>query len=174
MLQQSGEIQFAAYLSAEDGVKHLYPFKLLLFDKKHDLALCRIHYVPGHFEFGAPRMKALPLARSSTATPGTLVVSSGFPLTLSKATLHFGPVTSLSSPDDMLELSLMVNEGESGAPVLRLDSGEIIGAIVLVRTAAVYSGTAAAEQNSGISLAGRVEWMRDLMAQVSPATTESR
>jgi len=167
VFQANRGVQFQAYVTGEDGEKHLFPFTTLRADDRHDLRLCRIQ---SYHEPSKPRIRALPLARNSTAIPGTLIVSSGFPLTSPNAVLHFGPVAASSSPDQTLELAVMVNEGESGAPVLRLDTEEVIGMIVLVRTASVYSQNSGAEQNSGLTLAARVEWLQALLNEAATTT----
>lgn len=165
-------LAFRAYVNGVDGHKHLRPVRVLQVDKAHDLALCRIEDAADPKDSAKFEIHVLPLAESSNMPVGTLVASSGLPLTLPTPMFHFGAVSGDSPADQPLELGIMVNEGESGAPAVRLDSGEIVGMVLQVRTASVYSDQShsGAEQNAGLSQAARVEWIRALIAQVANGT----
>lgn len=168
-------LTFRAYVNGVDGQKHLRPVRVVQVDKAHDLALCGIENSADSKDGVKFEIHVLPLAASSSIPVGTLVGSSGLPLTLPTPMFHFGAVSGTSTQDQPLELGIMVNEGESGAPAVRLDSGEVIGMVLQVRTASVYSdqSNSGAEQNTGLSQAARVEWIRALLAQVASGTRAS-
>lgn len=155
-------------------------FDVIERDEAHDLALCKTA-VPLE---SLPRTKnpgtEQPLAslRVSTAEPitGEFIAIAGFPLGSWNPAIQFGTVaaTKTINPNagrvpagqrDLLQISTPGNKGNSGSPVVRLDTGEVIGVIVQAQPAPLLSPVEGIPlaQSSGIMLAVPASWVRDLL-----------
>jgi V8-like Glu-specific endopeptidase len=166
VLRQRPGVTIRALLPGEGADRPLVAVTTLSTDTQRDLALC--HAALGE---NAPATAPLKLAGSSDVPPGAFVVLSGFPLGAANISSHFGIVSGRAGKSEFLEVALHVNEGESGAPIVRVDDGTVIGMASSVRTASTYlgSGTGVEEQNSGLTLAARAEWIADLIARAKSA-----
>lgn len=162
VLRQPPEVVLRALIRDAAGHQQPAVFEPLVDDPERDVAVCRI--VAGHGM--RPPVVPAGLAESSRAAAGTLVVASGFPLAAARPSSHLGIVSSDAAGDQYVEIAVMVNEGESGAPVVRLDDGKVIGMISSVRTASTYAGAGRGveDQNSGLTLAAPAEWLSALIA----------
>ncbi len=161
VLQQGHGIAMRAMLRGDE--RQLFALETLAVDAARDLAICRI--------VATAKTSPVPvsLAQHTEVAPGTLVVVSGFPLAAKSPSSHLGIISSASPAEESLEVGALVNEGESGAPIVRVDNGEVIGMVSAVRTASTYAGSARGveDQNSGITLGSRAEWVRELMARAA-------
>ena len=152
------------------------PARVVLEDRPHDLALLRIEGEP---------LATVVLGRASTVREGQSVAFTGFPI---GAVLGLYPVTHegivssitpmaraadnardlspvqlrrLRDPFDVFQLDAIAYPGNSGSPVYRPDSGEVIGVVnsVFVKE----SREAVLERPSGISYAIPVSFLRELL-----------
>lgn len=155
-------------------------FDLIEKDEAHDLALCKIHGPFGGFTEQKDNPGAeMPTAslRVSIVEPvtGEFVAIAGFPLGSWNPTIQFGTVaaTKTTNPNigsvpagqrDLLQISAAGNKGNSGSPVVRLDTGEVIGVIVQAEPAPLFSPVEGIQlaQSSGIMLAVPGAWVLDL------------
>jgi serine protease Do len=156
--------------------------RVLLRDQVHDLALLGIEGDP---------LPALLLSDSDSLREGELVAFTGFPIgavlglypvthtgiissitpivRAADAAKHLDPVqlARLRDPYDVLQLDAVAYPGNSGSPVYRVDSGEVVGVIngVLVKE----SKEAMLSDPSGISYAIPVAFVRALLEKVQNA-----
>jgi hypothetical protein len=116
------------------------------------------------------------LADTSKSESGTFVIASGFPLTSERPSSHFGIVSTQAPGDQLVEIGVMVNEGESGAPVARIEDGKVIGMVSSVRTASTFQGAGQGveDQNSGLTLAVPSEWLAALIAKAKQQAHSAR
>ena len=156
-------------------------FDLIEKDEAHDLALCKIVGTLGKFaESKTSPGTERPVAslRISTVEPttGEFIAIAGFPLGSWSPAVQFGTVaaTSTTNPNagrvpagqrDLLQISASGNKGNSGSPVVQLDTGEVIAAIVQAEPAPLFSAVQGIPlaQSSGIMLAVPGSWVRDLL-----------
>jgi S1-C subfamily serine protease len=148
-------------------------------DEAHDLALCKITIMPRFREFKAAGME-IPIAslRVSTVEPitGEFIAIAGFPLGSWNPAIQLGNVAAIRTINlnvgrvpagqrDLLQISASGNKGNSGSPVVRLDTGEVIGVIVQAEPAPLFSPVSGIPlaQSSGIMLAVPESWVRDLL-----------
>ncbi|HVP41875.1 MAG TPA: serine protease [Terriglobales bacterium] len=166
VLRQPPGLQIRALIRLGAAGQKAAEFEKLGDDAERDIAICRIVAEHGM----RPPMVPLPLADSSRSAAGTLVVSSGFPLASERPSSHLGIVSTDSAGDQYVEIAVMVNEGESGAPVMRLDDGKVIGMVSSVRIASTYAGAGhgAEDQNAGLALAAPAEWVTSLLHKAIP------
>lgn len=167
--------QIIAVFSGRGDASRIHPATVLARDPEHDLALLRIE--------GAP-LPTLALAAEPHVREGEPIAFTGFPI---GAVLGLYPVTHrgivsaitpvaravdnarqinpaqlrrLRAPYNVLQLDAIAYPGNSGSPVYRPDSGEVIGVInsVFVKE----SREAVLERPSGISYAIPVEHLQRL------------
>lgn len=172
VLRQPPEVRMQALIHDTAGREQPVIFEALLDDAQRDVTVCRI--IAGHGM--RPPVVPAELAGTSKAAAGTLVVASGFPLAAARPSSHLGIVSSEAAGGHYVEIAAMVNEGESGAPVVRLDDGKVIGMISSVRTASTYAGAAQGveDQNSGLTLAAPAEWLSALIAKSKQRAPQAR
>ncbi|MGB9403222.1 MAG: serine protease [Candidatus Acidiferrales bacterium] len=156
-------------------------FDLVETDAPHDLALCKIAGPLGKFtgnKSNPGTEKPVASLRVSTAEPvtGEFIAIAGFPLGSWNLATQFGTVaaTRTTNPNagrvpagqrELLQISASGNKGNSGSPVVRLDTGEVIGVIVQAEPAPLFSAVEGVPlaQSSGIMLAVPGSWVRDLL-----------
>lgn len=172
VLRQPAGVEIRALIRFGAAGKKTVQFERLVDDAQRDIALCRIVAEHGM----RPPLVPVTLADSSRSVAGTLVVASGFPLATERPSSHLGIVSTTAAGDEYVEVALMVNEGESGAPLVRLDDGKVIGMISSVRTASTYAGAGRGveDQNSGLALAAPAEWITSLIRKAAQQAPTAR
>lgn len=162
-------------------------FDLIEKDEAHDLALCKTTIpLPEFKQHKDNPGTETPIAslRITTAEPitGGFIAIAGFPLGSSgDPTIQFGTVaaTRTTNPNaggvpagqrELLQISVPGNGGNSGSPVLDLDTGDVIGVIVQVEAAPLLSTISGKQlldiglaQSSGVMLAVPASWVQDLL-----------
>jgi S1-C subfamily serine protease len=156
-------------------------------DYDHDLVLC---HIPG-FRAVKPQKTTIPKGAAqpfaslaiSTASPvtGRFILRSGFPLGSWTPTVQVGMVaaTKLITPntmyqtvihkdgDDLLQISVSGNYGNSGGPVIELQSGLVIGVVDQFVPAPLEMGQPVFNSTtfsaSGIMLAAPAKWVEALL-----------
>ena len=155
-------------------------FDLIEKDEAHDLALCKTT-IPLKFSIQKDNPATeMPIAslRISTAqsVTGGFIAIAGFPLGSWNPAIQFGTVaaTTTTNPNagrvpagqrELLQIGASGNMGNSGSPVLDLDTGDVIGVIVQAEPAPLFTPVQRAPfaQSSGIMLAVPASWVRDLL-----------
>jgi len=158
-------------------------FDVIEKDEKHDIALCKTTLPLGQFSKLITKNPGLefPIAsvQVSDAQPvtGEFVAIAGFPLGSWNPTIQFGTVAAVRtvSPNvgrvpagqrDLLQISVSGNKGNSGSPVIDLDTEKVIGVIVQAEPAPLYTPSDEGlpfAQSSGILLAVPATWVQDLL-----------
>jgi len=150
-------------------------------DVAHDLALCKTSvplpkFVPREENPGTEQ----PIAslRVSLAAPvtGQLIAIAGFPLGSWNPAIQFGTVAAIRTTNpnagrvpagqrELLQISASGNKGNSGSPVISLDTGDVIGVVVQAQPAPLFSTVQGVPlaQSSGIMLAVPASWVQDLL-----------
>lgn len=155
------------------------PFNLVEKDESHDLALCKLRIALGQFiEHKDNPGTEQPIAslRVSSAEPtiGQFIAIAGFPLGSWTPAIQFGTVAAVRTTNpnagrvaarqrDLLQISVSGNKGNSGSPVVSLDTGEVIGVIVQAEPAPLFTTSTVQglplAQSSGIMLAVPASWV---------------
>jgi len=155
-------------------------FDLIEKDDARDLALCKTT-IPLKFiaQKGNPGTE-MPIAslRISSAQPftGGFIAIAGFPLGSWSPAIQFGTLaaTTTTNPNagrvpagqrELLQIGASGNMGNSGSPVVDLDTGDVIGVIVQAEPAPLFTPVQGAPfaQSSGIMLSVPASWVRDLL-----------
>ena len=171
------EARLAVQVSAANGGLEMRAASLVSFDPAHDLALLRIEGVA---------LPALPLANAKGIREGQSIAFIGFPIggVLGfKPVTHRGIISSItaialpmpaarqlnekaikrlrSGSFDIYQLDATAYPGNSGGPVLDIETGEVVGVINMV----LVKGTkeSALSQPSGISYAVPAMFVVDLL-----------
>jgi len=154
-------------------------------DEAHDLALCKT--TPPLPNFAADKTNPgteRPIASFRVAaTPpllGQFIAIAGFPLGSWNPAIQLGTVAALrtvnpnagrvpSGQRELLQVSASGNMGNSGSPVIALDTGDVIGVIVQAQPAPLFSTlqNVPLAQSSGIMLAVPACWVADLQEQLT-------
>jgi S1-C subfamily serine protease len=160
-------------------------------DYDHDLVLC---HVPGVNAVTSAKSNlpknigpdyTLPFASLTISTvepkTGQFVLVSGFPLGSWTSTVQFGmvaatksrypggakPLTIRKDSDDLLQISVNSNHGNSGGPVIDLKSGQVIGVLDAFVPAPLQFGQQIYTSNtfsaSGIMFAVPAKWVEALL-----------
>jgi S1-C subfamily serine protease len=170
------------------------PFKVIDKDIDHDLALCFIE----HFHAVTPEKSKVPkgenvdtahpfasLAVSSVAPRvGKFVMISGFPLQTLMPSIQVGFVSAIQTyfiekprnlnnvlrdRQELLQIQVSANSGNSGGPVIDLESGAFIGVILSIIQAPLEDVTLADGSTqhiidqSGVMLAAPASWVEALL-----------
>jgi len=155
-------------------------FDVIEKDEAHDLALCKINGPLKFVEQKENPGTETPVAslRLSTTEPtvGDFISIAGFPLGSWSPTIQLGTVaaTSTTNPNvgrvpagqrPLLQIRASGNKGNSGSPVISLDTGDVIGVIVQAEPAPLYSAMEGIplQQSSGIMLAVPAKWVQELL-----------
>jgi S1-C subfamily serine protease len=160
-------------------------FDVIEADEQHDLALCKIQNFEKMWETSTTAQPAgsfqgwhLGTIRVSPEIPpkGTFVAVIGFPLGSGSSTVQLGTLaaTETVSPSvrgvpagnrDLLQVGVAANKGNSGSPVIELDSGNVIGIIIQAIPAPLYSEMQGLPfgQSSGIAIAAPSNWAVELL-----------
>jgi S1-C subfamily serine protease len=155
-------------------------FDLIEKDEPHDLALCKIptplKLVENKDNPGTEKPVASLRVSDTESVTGEFIAIAGFPLGSWNPAIQFGTVaaTSTTNPNvgrvpagqrALLQISASGNKGNSGSPVVRLDTGEVMGVIVQAEPAPLFSPVEGVPlaQSSGIMLAVPGSWVRDLL-----------
>jgi S1-C subfamily serine protease len=154
-------------------------FDVIEKDEAHDLALCKTVLPLRKFDAHNknPGVEQ-PLAslHVSTVPPvvGDFVVIAGFPLGSWSVAVQLGTVAALRTTNpnagrvpagqrELIQVSVSGNKGNSGSPVVELDSGEVVGVIVQAQPAPLFISDSPLVQSSGIMLAVPGTWVADLL-----------
>ncbi|SPF41404.1 exported hypothetical protein [Candidatus Sulfotelmatobacter kueseliae] len=157
------------------------PFDLIEKDDTHDLALCKtatpLKFVARKENPGTERPVASLHIASSAPVAGEFIAIAGFPLGSWSPAIQFGNVAAIytTNPNsgrvpagqrDLIQISASGNMGNSGSPVIELDTGNVIGVIVQAQPAPLFgplSNSLPLAQSSGIMLAVPASWVNDLL-----------
>ncbi len=119
-------------------------FDLIEKDEAHDLALCRTAIPLKFIERKDNPGTEQPIASLSVSTTqpiaGEFIAIAGFPLGSWSPAFQFGTVAAITTTNpnvgrvpagqrELLQISAAGNKGNSGSPVVELDTGEVIGVI---------------------------------------------
>lgn len=168
--QYPGSSGLKVLLRVPDGKPELNSFDLVDRDTESDIALCRLRQAQagGDAVSAKPVFSILRLSLRELA-PGSFVTLGGFSLGSPRAVFSFGTVASFRAPGQPILLNLMINDGESGSPVIDVRSGTVVGIAVSVRTTDFYAvgpaGHLYAQQNSGIAVAVPVGSIAPLLSR---------
>ncbi len=146
-------------------------------DEEHDLALCRSRLIKAQFDLrrsgkslGASWRVLAPLSVAQEGPSlGSIVGIGGFPLGTLVPVVEFGTVAasyanyppldapfvdgmSLLRMQDLVQLAVTANPGNSGGPVVSTSSGALIGVVVQAVPAPLFPN-AVPKQSSGLTLA---------------------
>jgi S1-C subfamily serine protease len=152
-------------------------------DRTHDIALCLAPAYSGALERIAqnpndPTNPDLGQLELSPTTPpaGTIVAVMGFPLGSWNPSFQVGVISATetvnpSAPgvpagtNELLQIGVTANKGNSGSPVIEVKSGKVIGMIIQEMPAPLFSPTPnlAFGQNSGIAFAVPAKWIIGLL-----------
>lgn len=177
--------QITAGLRQRNGSMSGLWFDVIEKDDAHDLALCKTVVPLGKFIESKenPGMEQ-PVAslRVSTTTPvaGEFIAIAGFPLGSWNPAIQLGTVAAIRTTNpnvgrvpagqrELLQISASGNKGNSGSPVVELDTGEVIGVVVQAEPAPLFSTVEGVPlaQSSGIMLAVPATWVQDLLKRHS-------
>jgi S1-C subfamily serine protease len=186
------DVRLTALIRQRTGGGSAQSFAITDRDDDHDLVLC---HIPG-FNAVTPEKSVVPKGTNldtahpfaslaiSTAIPktGQFVIVSGYPLNSLTPTIQFGMVSATDTfyqdkvpgmgtrkdTFDLLQISVNANHGNSGGPVIDLNSGQVIGVIdQLVPAPLQIGGQQIRDQNtfeaSGIMLAAPAKWVEALL-----------
>jgi len=158
-------------------------FEVVEKDVAHDIAFCRANGFqnlwsrrdphppdnPG-FYLGTLKLKA------EKPPAGTIVATAGFPLGSWNPTFQVGTISATETINPnlpgvpagqrpLLQIGVTVNMGNSGSPVIEVDSGKVIGIIIQEIPAPLVSNVPnlPVAQNSGVALAAPAEWAIELL-----------
>jgi serine protease Do len=155
-------------------------FDVIEKDEAHDLALCKavpfLKFAENKDNPGTEQPVASLHVSSAHPITGEFIAIAGFPLGSWSPAIQFGTVaaTTTTNPNagrvpagqrELLQIGASGNMGNSGSPVVELDTGEVIGVIVQAEPAPLFSpvGGVPLAQSSGIMLAVPASWVRDLL-----------
>jgi serine protease Do len=169
--------RLVVHLPGQSGDSGLRVASITAVDKSHDLAILKLD---------GPPLPTLPLAGSGYVSEGTGVAFIGFPI---GGVLGFSPVThrgivssvtaiALPAPSaqnlneqavrrlrdgsfDIYQLDAVAYPGNSGGPLLNIDTGEVVGVINMVLVKG--SKETALSHPTGISYAIPVKFVNDLL-----------
>jgi serine protease Do len=147
------------------GLRFLVPFQLVSTDYQHDLALLRID--PEAVKKQVPSFQITPLELEDTrAAIGDEVIfmdyfgNDDFPL-LSRTVVSGFTGVGPGTASEQLVLDLPANPGQSGSPVLSLDSGKVVGVLASFVPVTLIPG--APFTHSGLSRSVEVEHLKRLV-----------
>lgn len=154
-------------------------------DQFHDIALCKVEGLRN-----VPNGRDLyPTFRVSSKEPpvGSFISVIGFPLGTMTPTTQFGTIAALhnqnparqdqpSQNDQLIQVAVLGNKGNSGSPVIDVDTGEVVGMIVQAIPAPLFTNlnlNIPGFQSSGLMLAVPVMWINEILKkhQVVPDDT---
>jgi S1-C subfamily serine protease len=158
-------------------------FDVIEKDETHDLALCKTLNPLREFRIDkANPGTEQPIAtlHVSTTPPATgqFIAIAGFPLGSWNPAIQLGTVAAIRTTNpnagrvpagqrELLQISASGNQGNSGSPVIALDTGDVIGVIVQAQPAPLFSAPqlqgVPLAQSSGIMLAVPAAWISDLL-----------
>jgi len=155
-------------------------FELVEKDEAHDLALCKI---VGSMKFierkdNPGTEKPIATLHISAADPitGRFIAIAGFPLGSWELAIQLGTIAAIRTTNpnagrvpagqrELLQISASGNKGNSGGPVIDLDTGDVVGVIIQAQPAPLFGAGAnlPIAQSSGIMLAVPASWVRELL-----------
>jgi S1-C subfamily serine protease len=155
-------------------------FDVIEKDEAHDLALCKttlpLKFVESKDNPGSEEPMASLHVSAMQPDAGDFIAIAGFPLGSWFPAIQFGTVaaTRTTNPNagrvpagqrELLQISASGNKGNSGSPVISLDTSDVIGVIVQAQPAPLFSTTEGIPlaQSSGIMLAVPAKWVQDLL-----------
>ncbi len=152
-------------------------------DEAHDLALCKTTVRLPKFTSrkdnpGTEQPTATLHFSSSPPVIGQFIAIAGFPLGSWNPAIQFGTIAAIRTTNpnagrvpagqrELLQVSASGNKGNSGSPVIDLDTGDVIGVIVQAQPAPLFSSLQGIPlaQSSGIMLAVPASWVIDLLGR---------
>ena len=166
-------------------------FDVIEKDTAHDLALCKMKVSLKNLLM-VNRMigkgKALPNAESGITIAtlgistqptqtGRFIAIAGFPLGSWNPSIQLGTIASTTTVNpniegvpggrkQLLQISVSGNKGNSGSPVIELRTGKVIGVVVQVIPAPLYTAgpnNVPLAQSSGVMLAVPAVWVQELL-----------
>jgi serine protease Do len=154
-------------------------------DDVHDLALCKVtlprpKFIPEPKNPGTEQpIASLHISEAKPVT-GQFIAIAGFPLGSWIPAIQFGTLaaTNTTNPNagrvaagqrELFQIGASGNMGNSGSPVIELDTGDVIGVVVQAQPAPLFSSIQGVPlaQSSGIMLAVPASWVRDLLKRHS-------
>ncbi len=158
-------------------------FEVIEKDTIHDIALCRAIGFQEYWKRRDPKPPDNPgfylgtLKLKGEKPPvGTIIALAGFPLGSWNPTFQVGIVSATETINPnlpgvpagrkpLLQIGVTANKGNSGSPVIEVDSGEVIGIIIQEIPAPMLSNVPELPfaQNSGVALAAPAEWAIELL-----------
>jgi len=158
-------------------------FDLVEKDEAHDLALCKTVFPLPRFvaRKDNPGMEQPISTLHISSTPpltGQFIAIAGFPLGSWNPAVQFGTIAAIRTTNpnagrvpagqrELLQISASGNKGNSGSPVIDLDTGDVIGVIVQAQPAPLFGSAQGVPlaQSSGIMLAVPASWVSDLLSR---------
>ena len=185
--------QVKALLRQRDGSGFSQSFDLTELDSDHDLALCHIagfaihelrrDHAPAHVPQAPATLRPFASVALDTGKVrvGQLCLLSGYPLGSNSPDLQLGMVSATvtripgiyrtpKDGSDLLQVTVNGNHGDSGAPLMDLTTGRVVGVILeFVPAPIAIGGTLRFDignyQSSGIMLAAPAAWVNALLAR---------
>lgn len=189
--------QMTVVLRQREGGGNGHWFEVVESDTEHDLALCKmLAYKPGNEKHGGARLPgtytpivSLPVTTTEPRV-GELLAMIGFPLgsfqtpivqmgNIAATNARLPSITFASLRGELLIVSAAGNHGNSGCPLISLESGAVLGMVVQYVPAPLFSvmegGTQReVPQQSGLMVAVPAKWIIDLLARHGIANTPIR
>ena len=185
-LYEPNSSQLTATIRQKDGNGGGRWFDVVEKDERRDLALCKIKgytphppksFVRDHPDADTP-FASLRVAGGLVRT-GQFVALAGFPLGAWNPAIQFGTVaaTETVNPNagrvgagqrELIQVAIAGNKGNSGSPVISLDTEQVVAVIVQALPAPLYApgdSLLPVGQSSGIMLAVPSSWILDLLSR---------
>jgi len=158
-------------------------FDIIERDGGHDVALCRAKNYEAYRKSGPVAKRygfpgfVLGSLRLSETPPilGTIIALPGFPLGSWNPTVQFGTLAATETINPnvsgvpkgrrfLLQVAVVANQGNSGSPVIDVNTGEVVGIVIQAIPAPLFavSPTVPVAQSSGIALAVPAKWAVEL------------
>jgi hypothetical protein len=180
--------QLSTAIHTRDGNGSGIWFDVIETDSAHDLALCKLKvFNPSKVPLGGssrPAASYMPITSltisAEGAKPGELIAMIGYPLgSFVSPIIQMGNIAATDAmldavPNfpagrhDLLVVSVAGNHGDSGCPIISLETGEVLGMIIQYVPAPLLSVTDGAgrkdvAQQSGLMVAVPAKWILEML-----------
>jgi len=165
--------EFNIQMKADAGFRNGGKFEIVAIDQRTDLAVCRMTRIEERFhrdlarKLNAPTYGLRPLKFAiSSVKQGQIVAIAGFPLASWNSSYQLANIAATTatfpkppngSPEDLklVQVSVLANGGNSGGPLLDIQSGDVLGMIVSKKLALAMTNAQGLQvaENSGLALA---------------------